>query len=150
MASTSHADSRMPAPRPPVYPVPEDKPEDEGGDLGAIHIHNSVIAVIARHAAMKVPGVTDLIGSIVDGIAGFVGRKPGDRGVHVEIVENAVVLELNVQVEYGVNIPKVAWQVQSEVRQAVEQMTGKPVKAVNVIVQGLKMAPADAPKETVE
>lgn len=151
MSQTTPADARNPAPRPPVHPVPEDKPEDEGGELGAIQIHNSVIAVIARHAAMKVPGVADLLGSIVDGIAGFVGRKPEDRGVHVELVENSVVLELSIQVEYGVNIPKVAWQVQSEVREAVEQMTGKPVRAVNVVVQGLRMAPVEEPpKGTAE
>ena len=145
MSQATTSDSRSPASRPPVHPVPEDKPEDEGGELGAIHIHNSVIAVIARHAAMKVSGVTDLVGSIVDGIAGFVGRKPDDRGVHVEIVENSVVLELSIQVEYGVNIPKVSWHVQSEVRQAVEQMTGKPVRAVNVVIQSLRMAPAEEP-----
>jgi uncharacterized alkaline shock family protein YloU len=135
---------KNPVPRPPTYPVPEDRPEDEN-DLGLIHIHNSVIAVIARMAAVKVPGVVDLVGSIVDGIAGIVGRKPNDRGVHVEIVENGIVLELNLVVEYGVNIPKVAWQVQTEVRQAVERMTGKAVKGVNVVVQNILVPKEEKP-----
>lgn len=133
-------------PRPPAYPVPEEPEED--GDLGAIHIHNSVIAVIARMAAVKVPGVADLVGTLVDGLAGIVGKKPTDRGVHVEIVDNNVVLELSLVVDYGINIPKVAWQVQSDVRQAVEQMTGKSVKAVNVLVQSLRVAPVQAAPET--
>ena len=138
---------QTPVPRPPSYPVAEDRPDEEN-DLGLIHIHNGVIAVIARMAAVKVPGVVDLIGSIVDGIAGIVGRKPNDRGVHVELVENGIVLELNLVVEYGVNIPKVAWQVQTEVRQAVEQMTGKPVKGVNVVVQNIQVPKAEkAPPE---
>lgn len=135
---------KIPAPRPPTYPVPEDRPEEEN-DLGLIHIHNGVIAVIARMAAVKVPGVVDLVGSIVDGIAGIVGRKPNDRGVHVEIVENGIVLELNLVVEYGVNIPKVAWQVQTEVREAVERMTGKPVKGVNVVVQNILIPKEETP-----
>ena len=129
-------------PRPPVYPVPEETEEE--GDLGAIHIHNSVIAVIARMAATKVAGVADLVGTLVDGLAGIVGKKPSDRGVHVEIVDNNVVLELSLVVDYGINIPKVAWQVQSDVRQAVEQMTGKSVKAVNVLVQSLRIPPPAA------
>ena len=82
----------------------------------------------------------DLVGTLVDGIAGIVGKN-ADRGVHVEIVDNNVVLELKLMVDYGVNIPRVAWQVQADVRQAVEQMTGKSVKAVNVIVQSLRVPP---------
>jgi uncharacterized alkaline shock family protein YloU len=132
-------EKRTPVPRPPTYPVPDDH-IDEAGELGEIHIHNSVIAVIARVAAVKVKGVVDLVGTLVDGIAGIVGKN-ADRGVHVEIVDNNVVLELKLMVEYGVNIPRVAWQVQADVRQAVEQMTGKSVKAVNVIVQSLRVPP---------
>lgn len=132
------------AAKPPAFPVPEERPEEEH-DLGSIHIHNSVIAAIARMAASKVPGVVDLVGSLVDDIAGLVGRKQIDRGVHVEIAENSLVIEITLTVEYGVNIPKVAWQVQSEVRQDVERMSGKPVRSVNVIVQGLRTpAPADS------
>jgi uncharacterized alkaline shock family protein YloU len=135
-------EKRMPMPRPPTYPVPDDRADDDGGELGEIHIHNTVIAVIARQAAIKVPGVVDLVGTLVDGIVGIVGKSP-DKGVHVEIVDNNIVLELKLMVDYGINIPKVAWQVQGDVRQAVEQMTGKSVKAVNVIVQSLKLPPPE-------
>jgi uncharacterized alkaline shock family protein YloU len=138
----SKQNPQTPVPQPPTYPVSEERPEEES-ELGLIHIHNGVIAVIARLAAVKVPGVVDLVGSIVDGIAGMVGRKPNDRGVHVEIVDNGIVIEMNLIVEYGVNIPKVAWQVQTEVRQAVEQMTGKPVKGVNIVVQSIQMPKAE-------
>lgn len=123
-------------PRPPFVPRPEEREEEN--ELGAVHIHNSVIGVIARLAASKVPGVVDFVGGIVDGLAGIVGRRPGDRGVHVEIVDNSVVIELNVVLEYGVHIPKIAWQIQNEVRKAVEQMTGKSVRAVNVVVQSVQ------------
>ncbi|OQA28896.1 MAG: hypothetical protein BWY59_00634 [Verrucomicrobia bacterium ADurb.Bin345] len=49
-----------------------------------------------------------------------------------------MVLELHVVLDFGVRIPHVAWQIQNEVRQAVEQMTGKQVRHVNVVVQGLR------------
>mgnify|MGYP000661816339 CR=1 FL=1 len=126
-------------PRPPFVPRAEEK--DEENELGAVHIHNSVIGVIARLAAAKVPGVVDFVGGLVDGLAGIVGKRSSDRGVHVEVVDNGVVIELNVVLEYGVHIPKVAWQIQNEARKAVEQMTGKSVKAVNVVVQSVQ-APA--------
>lgn len=111
-------------------------------ELGAVHIHNNVIATIARLAAVKVPGVVDMSSGIVDDIAGMIRKKQGDRGIRVDLDESGVVIHLNVILEYGVRIPNVAWQLQTEVRQAVEQMTGKHVKAVQVIVQGVRMPSA--------
>ena len=82
-----------------------------------------------------------IIAAIAPG--GVIGKKSNDRGIRIEVTDEGVKIEMNVIMEYGVRIPHVAWQVQNEVRQAVEQMTGKGVKAVQVIVQGVKM-----PQET--
>ncbi|HMP71635.1 MAG TPA: Asp23/Gls24 family envelope stress response protein [Kiritimatiellia bacterium] len=108
-------------------------------ELGSVHIHNNVIATIARQAAVKVPGVCDLAGGLVDGLAGMIGKRASDRGIKVDFQDNAVILELHVILEFGVRIPHVAWQLQTEVREAVEQMTGKHVRAVQVIVQGVRI-----------
>ncbi len=136
MGTTEKSTEKKPGP--PYAQASEIRTEDDG-ELGSVQIHNGVIAVIARLAAVRVPGVVDLVGNIVDGIAGFVSRKSGDRGVHVEIDQDCVVLELNVVLEYGVSIPKTAWQIQHDVREAVETMTGKAVKAVNVLVQSVHL-----------
>jgi uncharacterized alkaline shock family protein YloU len=111
---------------------------DEGTELGAVQIHNNVIATIARLAALKVAGVAEMSGTFVDGLAGMIGRKQTDRGIRVELTDGSVAIDLHVVLEFGVRIPQVAWQVQNEVRQAIEQMTGKAVKAVNVIVQSMR------------
>jgi uncharacterized alkaline shock family protein YloU len=116
-------------------------------ELGAVQIHNNVIATIARLAAVKVPGVNDLSGGIVDDLAGMIRKKSGDKGIRVELEDSGVVIQLNVILDYGVRIPHVAWQLQTEVRQAVEQMTGKHVKAVQVIVQGVKLPTDNAAEE---
>jgi uncharacterized alkaline shock family protein YloU len=113
-------------------------------ELGSVQIHNNVIATIARLAAIKVPGVFEMSGGIVDDLAGMIrNKKSGDRGIRVEFDETGVVIHLHVVLEYGIRIPHVAWQLQTEVRQAVEQMTGKHVKAVQVIVQGVKLPDAE-------
>jgi uncharacterized alkaline shock family protein YloU len=78
-------------------------------------------------------------GGIVDDLAGMIRKKSGDRGIRVDFQESGVVIEIHVILEYGIRIPHVAWQLQTEVRQAVEQMTGKHVKAVQVVVQGVKL-----------
>ncbi|MCB1069997.1 MAG: Asp23/Gls24 family envelope stress response protein [Verrucomicrobia bacterium] len=107
-------------------------------ELGSVHIHNNVIATIAHQAAVKVPGVVEMTGSLVDGLAGMIGKKTADRGIRVEFEDNEVLLELHVILEYGVRIPHVAWQLQTDVKEAVEQMTGKHVRSIQVIVQGIK------------
>lgn len=116
---------------------------ENGTDLGSVQIHNSVIAAIARVAALKIPGVVEMSGGLVDGLAGMIGKKTSDRGIRVEHEDATVSLELHVVLDYGTRIPHVAWQIQTEVRSAVEKMTGKPVKAVNVIVQGVRLPAAE-------
>lgn len=111
---------------------------EEGTELGAVQIHTHVISTIARLAALKVRGVVEMSGTFVDGLAGMIGKKGLDRGLRVVEQENALYLDLHVVLEFGVRIPQVAWQIQNEVRQAVEQMTGKSVRSVNVVVQDLR------------
>lgn len=41
--------------------------------------------------------------------------------------------------DYGVRIPEVAWNVQENVKNAVENMTGLKVVEVNIHVQGVNM-----------
>ncbi len=135
--------------RPPTYPVLEERTEEDH-DLGSIHIHNSVIATIARMAAARVPGVVDLAGSLVDDIAGLVSRSSGEKGVRVEVADNALVIEISLIVEYGVQIPRIAWQVQNAVREDVERMTGKPVRSVNIVVQGIRPLKSEPAKEGPE
>ena len=60
-------------------------------------------------------------------------------GLSRTLVDNMVTVELHVVLEYGVRIPQVAWQLQNDIRQAVEQMTGKSVKTVNVVVQSVRL-----------
>ncbi len=127
------------------YSVPEAK-RDEAG-LGSVRIHNNVISVIAHEAADRVPGVVELSGTLVDGLADIIGKRSRDRGIRVAVEsENTITVELTVVLEYGVNIPETCGKLQVEVRQAVEDMTGKNVQAVNVSVQGIRRA-ADAPVE---
>lgn len=124
--------------RPSVAEESEAFEEGESSELGTITIHHGVIAVIARLSALKVPGVIEMSGTFTDGIAGLIGKSSSDRGIRVEVDSDGVSIDLNIIVEYGIKIPPVAWQVQSDVRQAVEAMTGKRIKAVNVIIQGLR------------
>ena len=125
------------------YPLPENERDDAG--LGSVRIHNNVISVIAHEAADRVPGVIELSGTLVDGIADMIGKRSRDRGIRVAVEsEDTITVELTVVLEYGLNIPEICGKLQTEVRQAVEDMTGKKVQAVNVSVQGIRRVASEA------
>lgn len=120
--------------------------ETSGSEYGMININPNVFAIIAHETAKKVPGVVELQGSLTDGIAGIIGKKPKDKGIRVEEVKDLLSVELTVVLEYGVKIPEICVQLQAAVKDAVEDMTGKQVGSVNVVVQGIR-APEDKQPE---
>jgi uncharacterized alkaline shock family protein YloU len=124
------------------WPVPEDKSEDAG--LGAVEIHNNVIAVIAHEAASRVPGVVELSGTLVDELVDIIGKRTRDRGVRVAVdSENTIIVKLTAVLEYGVYIPEVCGKLQLEVRKSIEELTGKRVQAVNISVQSIRRIAKD-------
>ncbi|HQD40872.1 MAG TPA: Asp23/Gls24 family envelope stress response protein, partial [Bacillota bacterium] len=91
-------------------------------------------------AATEISGVYSMSGGIAGGITEALGMKNLAKGVKVEVGEKEAAIDLFVIVDYGVRIPDVAWQIQENVKRAVESMTGLSVVEVNVHVQGVKFA----------
>ncbi|HUG10787.1 MAG TPA: Asp23/Gls24 family envelope stress response protein [Opitutaceae bacterium] len=117
----------------PNYGI-EDQPS-----LGDIKISHSVIASIVRLAALQVSGVSGVGGSFVDGIAEMFSSKESDRGVRIEEDETgSYTIEMRVVITYGAEIGKTAFDVQMAVREQVTHMTGKPVRRVDVVIEGVK------------
>lgn len=121
--------------------------ETEGGK---INISNDVIASIAGIAAMEIEGVAGMAGSMASGIAEKLGAKKNpQKGVKVTVSEEGAVIDLLIVVAFGVRIPELCWEIQENVKNSVESMTGTEVIRVNVFVEGVsfekkKKAPKSA------
>lgn len=111
-----------------------------GTDLGAVQIRNDVIGSIAALAAQEVDGVVGVWKPFV--LPGFLG---GGSGVRVQAQEQEAKIWIPLVVEYGVNLPHVASQVQDKVREAVEQMTQLAAVEVNVSIQQIKAKRSGTP-----
>ncbi|MFZ5590497.1 MAG: Asp23/Gls24 family envelope stress response protein [Bacillota bacterium] len=111
--------------------------KEEQTRLGSIRIADEVVKIIAGLAATEVPGVAGMSGGVVGGIAEMLGRKNMSKGVKVEVGEKEAAVDIFVVVEYGVRIPDMAAQIQENVKNAIEKMTGLTVVEVNVNVQGV-------------
>lgn len=116
-------------------------------EFGTIKISDDVVAVIAGLAATEVPGVAGMSGGVVNGITEMLGRKNLSKGVKVQVNEKEAIVDLYIVVDYGVRIPEIAWNVQENVKKAIESMTGLKAAEVNIHVQGVNMEKEQKAKE---
>lgn len=111
----------------------------EAKDVGAVHIADEVIAIIAGMAATEVEGVAGMVGNFTGGLVELLGRKNLSKGVIVTVGEGFVTLELSIIVEYGSSLVEVTRSTQEKVKSAVETMTGLEVNEVNIKVAGVNV-----------
>lgn len=114
---------------------------------GSIKISDDVVAMIAGAAAVEIDGVAGMSTGIAGEIYEFIGKKNPAKGVKIASGENTVTVDLYIIVDYGVKIPEVAGAVQQKVKTAIEEMTGLEIPAVNVHVQGVKIAKEAKPED---
>ncbi len=106
---------------------------------GMIRISDDVVAIVAGLAASKANGIASMSGGITEGWAKRVSGKNLTKGVSVEVGQMETAIDLRVIVEYGVPIHDVCRELQKEVKEAIENMTGLQVMEVNVKVEGVEI-----------
>ena len=105
-------------------------------ELGTIHISEDVIASIAGVAAGDVEGVSSIVGGR------DLNEKPGaksnpGKGIHLQITDDSITIELSITVSSVSSVRKVAEQVQDAIITSVRDMTGLTVNKVNVNISGV-------------
>ena len=116
---------------------------------GIIRISDDVVATIAGLAALETPGIAAMSGGISEGLAKRLSGKNVQKGVSVEVGQVEAAIDLRIIVHYGIPIQEVCRQLQLNVRESVENMTGLQVVEVNVKVEGVAFKedePDDAPQ----
>ena len=78
---------------------------EENKSIGQVQIADEVIAIIAGTAACEIEGVY-MAGHYTDSLVSLFGKKNLAKGVKVEVEDGLTTLELEIAVEYGVNIKK--------------------------------------------
>ena len=108
--------------------------------LGKVEIAPEVIEVIAGIATTEVEGLYAMRGNFASGVAEKLGKKDHKKGVRVELTESGIVIDLYVILNFGVSIPKVAGEIQSNIRDSLKYMTALKIDEINVHVVGINMA----------
>lgn len=104
---------------------------------GNIVISDDVVATIAGLAALETPGIAAMSGGLSDDWVKMLSGKNVQKGVSVEVGEAEAAIDLRVMVVYGMKIHEVCQQLQLNIREAVQSMTGLCVVEINVKVEGV-------------
>jgi uncharacterized alkaline shock family protein YloU len=108
-------------------------------------IENKVFQSIAVRSLCQIEGIALLEGNLIDN---WLGRDSleGIKGIHVEQDEEntSVNVKVEVNVAYGVIIPKKAEEVQIKIAQEISKLTGLHVGCVHVVFKNLIPVKEDA------
>lgn len=111
--------------------------------LGRIHLSEDVIATMAGVATTECYGIVGMASSrFQDGISELLGRENLARGVHVEVEDDWVEIDLYIVVGYGTRISEIGRNVTEKVRYVVESFTGLKVRGIHIHVRGVKLGHA--------
>ncbi|MGX1162596.1 putative alkaline shock family protein YloU [Arthrobacter sp. SLBN-100] len=116
--------------------------------LGRTVISDTAVAKVAGIAARAVPGVYSLgsgqsraLGAIRDAV----GSSDHAAGVHAEVGETQVAVDLSLVASYGTPLHSLANEVRAAVYRAVEELVGLQVIEVNVEITDVYVPPPVKP-----
>src|SRR5699024_8122978 len=93
-----------------------------------VEISPSVIEVIAGIAASEVEGLAYMRGTFASDVAERFGKTAHGKGVKVELSDSGILIDIFVALHFGVSIPQVAQQLQTNIRQSFKNMDSLRVR----------------------
>ena len=109
----------------------------EDQSLGTIEVAPRVVEIIAGVAASEIDGVSKMYGSLANSFGELLGRSDQRRGVKLTSQNDNLNIDIDVYIDYGVSVPKLAAKIQDRVKQQVTLMTDLNVSEVNIHVKGI-------------
>ncbi len=109
------------------------------GSYGEVKIADEVVAIIAGLAASEVKGVASMAGNVTRDLIEKLGVKSLSKGVKILVQDGEVKVAMNINMNYGYNVPDTCAEIQDKVKTAIETMTGLTVSEVNIKIVNVVM-----------
>ena len=113
--------------------------EDKDGNT--VQISEDVIASIAAMSIKDIKGVYAVGTGMKNGIMERLGWEDLAKGVTVEVLEDGVIVDVVITVNFDKKIMDVSKEIQDKVQTTIKDMTDMDVIAVNVRVAGVNELP---------
>lgn len=114
-------------------------------NVGGLIISEDVIAEIAKNASKDIEGLAGFAARPAD-ITGVFKKTSSSKSIKVTSHDNEMVLDMHVILKSGVKIPMVCEKIQRNVKEAVQNMTGRIVNKVNINVAGIEFLKEERPE----
>ena len=75
--------------------------------------------------------------SLTENIQAAFGRELINPGIRITSDDDSLTIQLEIIVYFGVNIPQLCYDIQTDVKKNIESVTGLTIKAVNIEVIGI-------------
>ena len=107
---------------------------------GTIEISQEYFRYLVGTAVSSCYGVAGMVrNGTRQGLRSLLSRRTyADDGIRVRSDGDRLVVDIHIEVIYGMNIAAIAKSIVNKVRYTVEEATGLTVKKVNVFVDGMK------------
>jgi uncharacterized alkaline shock family protein YloU len=115
------------------------------GKLGTVRIAPQVLTTIARLTALATPGTARMHRDLSSGVDRLFRGKNTAEGVRVEVVDDAVAVDLYLVAASDANLYELGREIQARVSRAIKDMVGMPVLAVNVHIEDVDVTGAGRP-----
>jgi len=110
-------------------------------ERGSIAVSDEVIRSIIHICSQDVPGVACVSeDSLINGAIKMLRSTDFPKGIRIMNSEDGEKkkVDVSIQVEYGVAIPGVTGELQKEIKDQVERITGIPIEEINIHVDGVQ------------
>jgi uncharacterized alkaline shock family protein YloU len=116
---------------------------------GATTIEDQVVAAVAGYVAEQVDGVTRIgpggVLRVLSGVAQDTASQAA-TGVDVEAGEKEAIFDLDVYIEYGYSVPKIAGEIRQKVGSEVKSQLGLTAKEINISIAGIEFPDREEPR----
>ena len=113
--------------------------EDKDGNT--VQLAEDVIASVAAMSMKDIKGVYAVGTGVKNGLMEKLGWEDLAKGVTVEVLEDGVIVDVVISVNFDKKIMEVSREIQEKIQSTIKDMTDMDVIAVNVRVAGVKEAP---------
>jgi uncharacterized alkaline shock family protein YloU len=109
-------------------------------EYGTVTIDEEVIAQITGITATECYGVVGMAArNVKDGLVQLLKGDSLKKGIAVEVVGDAVNIDIHIIVEYGTKISAVTDNLMSTVKYKVKEILGLEVKQLRIFVEGVRV-----------
>ena len=108
------------------------------GKTGGKQMSIRELSLLLSETVRAIPGVCRFANAPSDSFRNIPGLAKPVKGVRISD-DPELSVDLYIDVDYGVKIPQLAWDIQSRVNEVLSKNTDRPIKAIDIHVQGVCM-----------